>query len=163
MTVNLNATILGQTISFILFVWFCMKYIWPPIILAIETRQKEIKQSLIIAKQAKEELSIIQRKMEIEIQEAKEKASTILNEANKQKLFILETAKEQALEESKKILIKAQLEIDMKIASARKNLQKEIVDLSVSIAEKVIKKNVCQDKNEILVDELVVSLSQVKN
>ncbi|WP_025368668.1 F0F1 ATP synthase subunit B [Buchnera aphidicola (Myzus persicae)] len=160
---NLNATILGQTISFILFVWFCMKYIWPPIILAIETRQKEIKQSLIIAKQAKEELSIIQRKMEIEIQEAKEKASTILNEANKQKLFILETAKEQALEESKKILIKAQLEIDMKIASARKNLQKEIVDLSVSIAEKVIKKNVCQDKNEILVDELVVSLSQVKN
>lgn len=51
----------------------------------------------------------------------------------------------------------------MKIASARKNLQKEIVDLSVSIAEKVIKKNVCQDKNEILVDELVVSLSQVKN
>lgn len=106
MTVNLNATILGQTISFILFVWFCMKYIWPPIILAIETRQKEIKQSLIIAKQAKEELSIIQRKMEIEIQEAKEKASTILNEANKQKLFILETAKEQALEESKKILIK---------------------------------------------------------
>lgn len=160
---NLNATILGQTISFILFVWFCMKYIWPPIILAIETRQKEIKRSLIDAKKAQEELCIVQKKIQIDIKEAKEKAFFILNQANKQKLLILEEARQKALEQSKKILFNAQLEIDIQIAHARKNLQKEIVDLSISIAEKIIKKNVCKDENKDLIDQLIVSLSQVKS
>jgi len=161
--VNLNATILGQAISFVFFVWFCMKYIWPPIILAIETRQKEIKESLFNVQQAQEELSIIQKSIDKKIKEAKEKAFNIVNEANEQRLLILEDAKSKALKESQKILINTQLEIDMKILDARKNLHKEIVNLSISMAEKIIKKNIGKDENRDLVDELITSLSEVKH
>jgi len=161
--VNLNATILGQAISFVLFVWFCMKYIWPPIISAIETRQKEIKQSLINSRKAQDELCILQKKIDQNIIEAKEKASNILNEANKQKVLILEEAKKNALEESKKILANTQSEIEIAIIHARKNLHKEVVDLSILMAEKIIKKNVSKDENQNLLDELVLFLSQVKN
>ncbi|QCI25246.1 F0F1 ATP synthase subunit B [Buchnera aphidicola (Sitobion avenae)] len=160
---NLNATILGQAISFVLFVWFCMKYIWPPIISAIETRQKEIKQSLINSRKAQDELCILQKKIDQNIIEAKEKASNILNEANKQKVLILEEAKKNALEESKKILANTQSEIEIAIIHARKNLHKEVVDLSILMAEKIIKKNVSKDENQNLLDELVLFLSQVKN
>lgn len=160
---NLNATILGQAISFILFVWFCMKYVWPPIILAIETRQKEIKKSLINAKKAQEELFIVQQSIDKKIKEAKEKASNIIKEADKQRLLILEDAKSKALKESQKVLRNTQLEIDMKLLDARKNLHKEIVDLSILMAEKIIKKNICKNDHKDLIDELITSLSEVKN
>ncbi|AYN24495.1 F0F1 ATP synthase subunit B [Buchnera aphidicola] len=160
---NLNATILGQALSFFLFVWFCMKYIWPPIIFAIETRQKNIEESLISLKKAKEEFLIIQKKMNETIQVSKEKASFIINEANKQKLIILENAKNIAVEESKKIFLRNQLEIDIKIMQERKKLHKEIVDLSISIAEKIIKENIQKDKNKDLIKNLIISLSQIKN
>jgi F-type H+-transporting ATPase subunit b len=161
--VNLNATILGQAVSFILFVWFCMKYIWPPIIFAIETRQKKIKKSLISLKKAEEEFLVIQKKMNQIIQDSKEKASFIINEANKQKSMILENAKNIAVEESKKIFLKNKLEIDIKVMQARKNLHKEIVDLSISMAEKIIKENIQKDQNKDLIKKLIVSLSQIKN
>lgn len=160
---NLNATILGQAISFVLFVWFCMKYIWPPIILAIETRQKDIKESLINSKKAQDELYVLEKKIHENIIESKQKASNILNEANKQRVFILDEARKNALEESKKILLNTQLEIEIAITHARKNLHKEVVDLSIAIAEKIIKKNISKDDNQNLLDQLVVSLSQVKN
>lgn len=160
---NLNATILGQAVSFILFVWFCMKYIWPPIIFAIETRQKKIEKSLISLKKAEEEFLVIQKKMNQTIQDSKEKASFIINEANKQKSMILENAKNIAVEESKKIFLKNKLEIDIKVMQARKNLHKEIVDLSISMAEKIIKENIQKDQNKDLIKKLIVSLSQIKN
>lgn len=160
---NLNATILGQALSFVLFVWFCMKYIWPPIILAIETRQKEVKELLDHSKKAQEECFIIQKEMHEKVKEAKEKALNIIYEANKQKASILEEAKKNALEESKKILQKTQSEIEISIIQARQNLYKEIVNLSVSIAEKIIKKNISEADNQDLVNESIISLSQVKN
>jgi len=161
--VNLNATILGQAISFVLFVWFCMKYIWPPVISAIESRQKEIKDALISSQKAKDELYIIQKKINKNIIEAKEKASLILNEANKQKVLILEEARKNALEESKKIFLNTESEIQIAVMRARRNLHKEVVDLSISMAEKIIKKNISKDDNQNLLHELAVFLSQVKN
>lgn len=160
---NLNATILGQAISFVFFVWFCMKYIWPPIILAIETRQKKIKEALFLSKQAQEKLFIIENEIQKKIEKAKIKASLIVKEANKQKLLILEQARNEALLESKKILLNTESEIEVKVANARKNLHKEIVNLSISMAEKIIKKSIQKDNKKNLLDELILSLSQVKN
>jgi len=97
------------------------------------------------------------------IQDSKEKASFIINEANKQKSMILENAKNIAVEESKKIFLKNKLEIDIKVMQARKNLHKEIVDLSISMAEKIIKENIQKDQNKDLIKKLIVSLSQIKN
>ncbi|CAL4317532.1 ATP synthase subunit b [Buchnera aphidicola (Protaphis terricola)] len=158
---NLNATIFGQAISFFFFVWFCMKYIWPPIILAIETRQKKIKDTLDSSKKIKQEYLIIQKKMKQVIKDTKIQASLILNEANKQKLIILETAKNQAIEESKKILSKNQLEIDIQMMHARQNLKKEILDLSFLITEKIIQKNIKNNINKDFLNNVINSLSKI--
>lgn len=162
MILNLNATILGQLISFVLFVWFCMKYVWPPIISAIETRQKEIEKSLACSKKAKEELLLVQEDMQRKINDAKIKASVILNNAHKKRLLILEKAKNEALEKSKKIIMNAHSEIEIQMISARQELHKEIANLSINMAEKIIKKEIIKNKKNFA-DELIVSLSQVKN
>ena len=159
---NLNATILGQAFSFILFVWFCMKYIWPPIILAIETRQKKVKDTLVSSKKIKQEYLEIQKEMNQLIQDTKEKASFILHEANQQKLLILEEAKNKAILETKKILLKNQIEIEMQVRNARQNLEKEIVHLSILMTEKIIKKNIQEDKNKFFVDNIITELSKIK-
>lgn len=159
---NLNATILGQAISFFLFVWFCMKYIWPPIILAIETRQKNIEDTLISSKKIEQEYLIIQTKMNQTIKDTKEKAAFILNEANQQKLLILEEAKNKAIEESKKILLNSQVEIDMQLIHARQNLKKEIIALSMLMTEKVIKQNTQDNKNEFFMNNTITLLSEIK-
>ena len=159
---NLNATIFGQAISFFLFVWFCMKYIWPPIILAIETRQKKVKDTLVSSKKIKQEYLEIQKEMNQLIQDTKEKASFILHEANQQKLLILEEAKNKAILETKKILLKNQIEIEMQVRNARQNLEKEIVHLSILMTEKIIKKNIQEDKNKFFVDNIITELSKIK-
>jgi len=161
--VNLNATIIGQAISFFLFVWFCMKYIWPPIILAIETRQKKIEDTLISSKKMEQEYLIMQKKMHKMIKDTKEKASCILNEANQKRLLILEEARNKAIEESKKILLKRQAEIDMQFINARQKLQKEIIDLSILMTEKMIQKNTQENKNKFFLNNIIHSLSEIKN
>ncbi|QFQ32754.1 F0F1 ATP synthase subunit B [Buchnera aphidicola (Aphis fabae)] len=160
---NLNATIFGQAISFFLFVWFCMKYIWPPIILAIETRQKKIEDTLISSKKIEKESLIMQKKMDEMIKETKEKASLILNEANQKKIFILEEARNKAIKETKKILLNSQIEIDMQFMDARQKLQKEIIDLSILMTEKIIKKNIQENKNKFFINNIITSLSEIKN
>ncbi|QCI16279.1 F0F1 ATP synthase subunit B [Buchnera aphidicola (Aphis craccivora)] len=160
---NLNATIIGQAISFFLFVWFCMKYIWPPIILAIETRQKKIEDTLISSKKMEQEYLIMQKKMHKMIKDTKEKASCILNEANQKRLLILEEARNKAIEESKKILLKRQAEIDMQFINARQKLQKEIIDLSILMTEKMIQKNTQENKNKFFLNNIIHSLSEIKN
>ncbi|QCI16852.1 F0F1 ATP synthase subunit B [Buchnera aphidicola (Aphis helianthi)] len=159
---NLNATILGQAISFFLFVWFCMKYIWPPIILAIETRQKKIEDTLISSKKIEQEYLIIQKKMNQTIKDTKEKAAFILNEANQQKLLILEEAKNKAIEETKKILLNSQVEIDMQLMHARQNLKKEIIALSILMTEKMIKQNIQDNKNKFFMNNIITLLSEIK-
>ncbi|QCI18578.1 F0F1 ATP synthase subunit B [Buchnera aphidicola] len=159
---NLNATIFGQAISFFLFVWFCMKYIWPPIIAAIETRQKKIEDTLSASKKIEQEYLIIQKKMNETIKDAKEKASFILNEANRQKLLILEDAKSKAIKETEKMLLNSQIEIDMQFVRARETLHKEIVDLSILMAEKIIKQNIQENKNKFFINNIITSLSDIK-
>ncbi|CAH0164577.1 ATP synthase subunit b [Rahnella aquatilis] len=76
---NLNATILGQAIAFVLFVWFCMKYVWPPIMAAIEKRQKEISEGLSSAERAKKELDLAQADATDQLKKAKAEAQVIID------------------------------------------------------------------------------------
>src|SRR5699024_1763537 len=94
---NMNATLLGQVICFALFVWFCMKFVWPPIMDAIEKRQKEIAESLTAAEAARNELSATQANSAEIMQQAKAQAQMIIDEANKRKQQLLDEAKQEAL------------------------------------------------------------------
>uniref|UniRef100_A0A182S5T6 ATP synthase F0 sector subunit C n=2 Tax=cellular organisms TaxID=131567 RepID=A0A182S5T6_9DIPT len=102
--VNLNATILGQAISFILFVWFCMKYVWPPIMAAIEKRQKEIADGLASAERGRKDLDLAQAHATDQLKTAKAEAQVIIEQANKRKAQIMDEAKAEAEQERNKIV-----------------------------------------------------------
>ncbi len=99
---NLNATILGQAIAFVLFVIFCMKYVWPPIMAAIEKRQQEIADGLSSAERAKKDLDLAQANATDQLKKAKAEAQVIIEQASKRKAQILDEAKAEAEQERNK-------------------------------------------------------------
>ncbi|SQI44362.1 F-type ATPase subunit b [Leminorella richardii] len=155
---NLNATILGQAIAFVLFVWFCMKYVWPPIMSAIEKRQKEIADGLASAEQAKKDLSLAQANVTDQMSQAKAEALVIIEQANKRKTQIVEEAKAEAEQEREKILAQAKAEIDAERKRAREELRKQVAMLAIAGAEKIIERSVDEAANSDIVDKLVAEL-----
>ncbi|TCV95411.1 F0F1 ATP synthase subunit B [Biostraticola tofi] len=155
---NLNATILGQTIAFVLFVLFCMKYVWPPLIAAIEKRQSEIADGLASAERAKKDLDIAQADATDHLKKAKADAQVIIEQANKRKAQIMDEAKAEAEEERNKIVAQAQAEIDAERKRAREELRKQVAMLALAGAEKIIERSVDEAANSDIVDKLVAEL-----
>jgi len=156
--VNLNATILGQAIAFVLFVWFCMKYVWPPIMAAIEKRQKEISEGLSSAERAKKELDLAQADATDQLKKAKAEAQVIIEQANKRKAQIVDEAKTEAEQERNKIVAQAKAEIDAERQRAREELRKQVGILAIAGAEKIIERSVDEAANSDIVDKLVAEL-----
>ena len=155
---NLNATILGQAIAFILFVAFCMKYVWPPIMAAIEKRQKEISEGLSSAERAKKELDLAQADATDQLKKAKAEAQVIIEQANKRKSQIVDEAKAEAEQERNKIVAQAKAEIDAERQRAREELRKQVGILAIAGAEKIIERSVDEAANSDIVDKLVAEL-----
>lgn len=155
---NLNATILGQAIAFVLFVAFCMKYVWPPIMAAIEKRQKEISEGLSSAERAKKELDLAQADATDQLKKAKAEAQVIIDQANKRKAQIVDEAKAEAEQERNKIVTQAKAEIDAERQRAREELRKQVGILAIAGAEKIIERSVDEAANSDIVDKLVAEL-----
>ncbi|HBO21486.1 MULTISPECIES: F0F1 ATP synthase subunit B [unclassified Providencia] len=155
---NLNATILGQAIAFVLFVLFCMKYVWPPIMAAIEKRQKEIADGLSSAERAKKNLELAQTDATDRLKKAKAEAQVIIEQANKQRSMMIEEAKAEAETERAKIVAQAQAEIDAERKRAREELRKQVAMLAIAGAEKIIERSVDEAANSDIVDKLVAEL-----
>lgn len=155
---NLNATILGQAIAFVLFVLFCMKYVWPPIMAAIEKRQKEIADGLSSAERAKKNLDLAKADATERLRKAKAEAQIIIEQANKQRVQMIEEAKVEAEAERNKIVAQAQTEIDAERKRAREELRKQVAMLAISGAEKIIERSVDVAANSDIVDKLVNEL-----
>lgn len=155
---NLNATILGQAIAFVLFVLFCMKYVWPPIMAAIEKRQKEIADGLSSAERAKKNLDLAKADATERLRKAKAEAQIIIELANKQRVQMIEEAKVEAEAERNKIVAQAQIEIDAERKRAREELRKQVAMLAISGAEKIIERSVDVAANSDIVDKLVNEL-----
>lgn len=155
---NINATILGQAIAFILFVAFCMKYVWPPIMAAIEKRQKEIAEGLASAERAKKDLDTAQANVTDQLKKAKEEAQAIIEQANKSRAQILDEAKAEAEKERSKIVTQAQAEIDAERKRVREELRKQVALLAVAGAEKILERSVDEAANSDIIDKLVAEL-----
>ncbi|AWK40059.1 F0F1 ATP synthase subunit B [Photorhabdus laumondii subsp. laumondii] len=155
---NINATILGQAIAFVLFVMFCMKFVWPPIMAAIEKRQKEIADGLSSAERAKKDLDLAQANATDQMKKAKVEAQVIIEQANKQKAQILDDAKAEAEQERNRIVTQAQAEIDAERKRAREELRKQVAMLAIAGAEKIIERSVDEAANSDIVDKLVAEL-----
>ncbi|MBT9431479.1 F0F1 ATP synthase subunit B [Candidatus Sodalis endolongispinus] len=155
---NLNATILGQAIAFVLFVLLCMKYVWPPLMAAIEKRQKEIADGLASAERAKKDLDIAQAEATDHLKQAKVEAQAIIEQANKRKAQVVDEAKAEVEEERNKILAQAQAEIDAERKRAREELRKQVAMLALAGAEKIIERSVDEAANSDIVDKIVAEL-----
>lgn len=155
---NLNATIIGQSIAFAVFVWFCLKYVWPPITTALAERQKKIADGLEAADRAQRDLNLAQNKAADELREAKVKSAEIIDMANKRANQIVDEAKDKAREEGQRLIAGAQAEIEMEVQRAREVLRAQVAAIAISGAEKILEASVDQAANEELVKKLAAEL-----
>ncbi|UDG80234.1 F0F1 ATP synthase subunit B [Candidatus Steffania adelgidicola] len=155
---NLNATMLGQTIAFILFVLFCMKHVWPGLIAVIENRQKEIADSLAATKSAKKYLNSAKAEAINHLKKAKTDAQIIIEQANKHKAQVIDEAKAEAEIERNKILTKAKAEIDAERQRTREELRKHIAQLVLTGAKKIIERSVDEVTHRDIIDKIIAKL-----
>ena len=155
---DINATILGQSLAFVLFVWFCMKFVWPPLMAAIEKRQKEIADGLSSAERAKKDLDLAQNKAMEQIKEAKQQAAEIIEQANKRRAQIIDEANQDAMGERENILTQARAEIEAERNRAKEELRKHVALLAVAGAEKILERQIDKAANSDLVDKLIAEL-----
>ena len=155
---NFNFTLVGQLLAFILFVWFCMKYVWPPMLKILEEREKEIADGLNAASEGRRELEEANARKEEILGEAKKEAADLVGQANQRANQLVEEAKTIAQEEAEKIKVSAQNDIEQSAKRAREELRSEVATLAVAGAEKILNSEIDEKKNSELIDELTKEL-----
>lgn len=155
---NLNATLIGQTITFAIFVWFCVKFIWPPLINAIEERQKGIANALASAEEAKKAQADTKTLLEQEITQAKLQAQEIVELANKRRNQILEEVKAEAEATKAKIIELGYAEVEAERKRVQEELRVKVASLAIAGAEKIVGRTVDEAANSDIIDKLVAEL-----
>lgn len=152
---NINATLIGQAISFAFFVWFCMKFVWPPIMSALEERKKKIADGLAAAERGKHEQELAEQRATEVISEAKQEASNIIAQAQKRANEIVEEAKETARTEADRIVASANAEIEQEVNRAKEHLRGQVVSIAVAGAGKVLNREIDEKAQDDLLKDLV--------
>lgn len=155
---NLNATLIGQLIAFAIFVWFCMKYVWPPIIKAIEERQSSIANALASAEAAKKEQADSKVLAEQEISQARLQAQEIVELANKRRNEILDEVSAEAEALKAKIIAQGYAEIENERKRVQEELRVKVASLAVAGAEKIVGRSIDEAANNDIIDKLVADL-----
>lgn len=155
---NINLTLFGQTFAFAIFVWFCMKFVWPPITKAMQERQKKIAEGLDAAGRAQQDLKLAQEKVTNTLRETKEQATQILEQANKHASAIVEEAKQQARAEGERLVAGARAEIEQEVNRAKDHLRAQVAALAVLGAEKILESQVDAKVHNDLVEKLASQL-----
>ncbi len=141
---NLNATLFAQLIVFFILAWFTMKFVWPPIMNAIDERTKKIAQGLEYSDKTKLEFARAEKEIKIKFSKASEEVAKRISDSEKRAIQIIEDAKQKAEIEKKIILENARKEADAEIIKLKENLRKEVSTLAVSGAEMILKKEIDQ-------------------
>lgn len=154
----LNWTLIGQSISFIIFALFCWKYVWPPLINAMAEREKKIADGLEASERAAKDLELAQQRATDQLKEAKTEAAGIIEQANKRAQQIVEEAKQKAVDEADRQKAAAEAEIEQQLNRAKEELRSKVAALALSGAEKVLQSSVDQQAHGKLVDDLAAQL-----
>ena len=155
---NINLTLFGQMVTFAIFVWFCMKFVWPVIITAMEERQQKIADGLDAADRAMRDLEAAQDKATDQMKEAKQEAAGIVDQANKRANQIVDEAKQQAITEGDRLKIAAEAEIEQEINRAKEELRASVAGLALAGAEKILEASIDDKANRALVYNLASQL-----
>ena len=155
---NVNVTFISEMIAFVIFVLFCMKYVWPPLIGAIEARQKTIADGLAASDRAAKDLALAQEKATAQLKEAKAQAAEIIEAAKKREAQLIEEAAEKAQAEKDKILAAGHAEIESERNRAKEELRKQVAVLAVAGAEKILERSIDAAAHSDILDKLVAEL-----
>ncbi len=139
---NINLTLIAQAVSFAAFIWFTVKFIWPPLMKAIETRQKTIADGLAAGERGRQSLEASSKQAEAALKEARGRAAEIVDLADKRGVQLIEEAKTAAREEGNREKTAAKAEIEQEISRAREMLREQVAALAVAGAEKILRREV---------------------
>jgi len=156
--VNINLTLIGQSLTFIAFIIFTMKFVWPFLIQAMKEREQRIAEGLEAAERADKDLELAKQKAAAELSAAKHKAAEIVEQANKRSAQIIEEAKQKAIEEADRKKAASEAELQQEINRAREELRRKVVTLSISGAEKVLGSEIDASVHSAMLDKLAAEL-----
>jgi len=155
---NINATLIGQSIAFFVFVWFVMKYVWPPLITVLNERKKTIADGLAAAERGKNQQVLAEQHAAEVLHEAKGRAAEIIAKAEKRASEIVDEAKEAARTEGDRIKAAANAELEQEVSRAREQLRGQVVTLAVAGAGKVLQREIDAKAHDDLLQDLVAQL-----
>ena len=155
---DINATLLGQLITFLVLVWFTMRFVWPPITKAIHDREVKIAAGLEAAERSKRELENAEHKALALIREAKTEATQVIDQAHKRAMQLVDDAKVAAREEGGRIVEQAREEIARELSQAKEALRKQLASLAVAGASKIIQRNLDAAAHQDLLAKLVAEI-----
>ena len=151
---SFNLTLIAQAVAFALFIWFTVKFVWPPLLRAIETRQKTIADGLAAAEQGKRSLEVSARQADDEIKKARERAAELISQAEKRAAQMVDEAKTAAKEEGNREKAAAKAEIEQQATRAREQLRDQVAALAVAGAEKILRREVDAKAHADLLDSI---------
>lgn len=155
---DINATLFGQTIAMFVFVWFCMKYIWPPLLEAIEERQEKIAEGLAAAEKGDEKLEAARAEAEQIVADARKQATGILDQAHARANEIVAEGKDSGARERERQLAAAQAEIEQETNKAREELRGQVSAIAIASAEKILLREIDAKQHDDILGKLANEL-----
>jgi F-type H+-transporting ATPase subunit b len=155
---NINATLILQSIAMMIFVWFCMKFLWPPLLKAMDERRERIAEGLAASDRAAKELESAKTEVDKQIREARDKAGEIVDQANQRHSQILDQAKEDASAERGRQVTAAEADIAQAANQAREELRASVASLAVLGASQILEKEVDANAHRELLDKLIAEI-----
>jgi F-type H+-transporting ATPase subunit b len=155
---NINLTLIGQSIAFFVFVWFVMKYVWPPLINVLNERKNTIADGLAAAERGKHQQELAEKRASEVIHEARDRAAEIIAKAEQRANEIIEDAKNAAREEGDRLKAAANADIEQEVFRAKEHLRGQVVSLAVAGAGKVLRKEIDAKSHESMLKDLVAQI-----
>ncbi len=155
---NINLTLIGQSLTFLVFVFFCMKFVWPALLGVMQEREARIAQGLDNAEKADKDRELAKKSAVEHMKEAKGQAATIVEQANKRANQIVEEAKEAAILEADRIKAQAEAEVDRQVSQAREDLRAKVSQLAVAGAEKILGSSIDAKAHNAMLEKLAAEL-----
>ncbi len=155
---DINMTLIGQTIAMIVFVWFCMKFIWPPLLEAIEERQQKIADGLAAADKGQERLAEATAEAKGIIDDARKQATSILDQAHSFANEIVGEGKADGAKERDRQLVAAKAEIEQESNRAREELRGEVSAIAIASAEKILEREIDGKQHQDILGKLAAEL-----
>ncbi|HFB63907.1 MAG TPA: F0F1 ATP synthase subunit B [Aeromonadales bacterium] len=151
---DINSTLIYEMIAFAIFVFFCMKFVWPPLMTAIEDRQKKIAEGLAAAERGSQDMELAKENAAEILKEAKQQAASIVDQANKRHSQVVESAKDDARVEGERIIKAAMAELDQEVNRAREQLRNQLSALAVQGAEQILERSINKKDQEDILSRL---------